>query len=73
MGVIGRAKLVFEDDHPLAPDPVFVTMLLPGIEKRKKVGDRDALIDQPWAAIRGIARAGAVGRREAPVEAGEGD
>ena len=24
---------------------------LPGIEKRKKVGDRDALIDQLWAAI----------------------
>ena len=23
----------------------------PGIEKRKKVGDRDALIDQLWAAI----------------------
>src|SRR5438270_6161087 len=24
---------------------------LPGIEKRKKVGDRDALIDQLWSAI----------------------
>src|SRR4051794_24601362 len=24
---------------------------LPGVEKRKKVGDRDALIDQLWAAI----------------------
>ena len=24
---------------------------LPGVEKRKKVGDSDALIDQPWSAI----------------------
>jgi len=24
---------------------------LPGVEKRKKVGDRDALIDQLWSAI----------------------
>jgi Protein of unknown function (DUF3489) len=25
--------------------------VLPGVEKRKKVGDRDALIDQLWSAI----------------------
>src|SRR3979490_3282960 len=24
---------------------------LPGVEKRKKIGDRDALIDQLWSAI----------------------
>ena len=24
---------------------------LPGVEKRKKVGERQALIDQPWSAI----------------------
>ena len=24
---------------------------LPGVEKRKKVGDRDALVDQLWSAI----------------------
>ena len=27
---------------------------LPGIEKRKRVGDRDALIDQLWSAIEGL-------------------
>jgi hypothetical protein len=28
---------------------------LPGVEKRKKVGDRDALIDQLWSAIEVLA------------------
>ena len=27
---------------------------LPGIEKRKRVGDRDALIDQLWSAIEAL-------------------
>src|SRR5260370_4991549 len=27
---------------------------LPGVEKRKKVGDREALIDQLWSAIRAL-------------------
>ena len=27
---------------------------LPGVEKRKRVGDRDALIDQLWSAIEGL-------------------
>ena len=27
---------------------------LPGVEKRKKVGDRDALIDELWAAIEAL-------------------
>ena len=27
---------------------------LPGVEKRKKVGDRDALIDQLWSAIEAL-------------------
>src|SRR6184192_3549041 len=27
---------------------------LPGVEKRKKVGDRNALIDQLWSAIEGL-------------------
>src|ERR1700738_899334 len=27
---------------------------LPGVEKRKKVGDRDALIDELWAAIEAV-------------------
>ena len=27
---------------------------LPGVEKRKKVGDRDALIDQVWSAIEAL-------------------
>src|SRR5271167_293323 len=31
---------------------------LPSVEKRKKVGDRDALIDQLWSAIEGSRRFG---------------
>ena len=27
---------------------------LPGVEKRRKVGDRDALIDQLWSAIEAL-------------------
>jgi hypothetical protein len=27
---------------------------LPGVEKRKKIGDRDALIDQLWSAIEAL-------------------
>src|SRR5437764_6916567 len=27
---------------------------LPGVEKRRKVGDREALIDQLWSAIEGL-------------------
>ena len=27
---------------------------MPGVEKRKKVGDRDALIDQLWSAIEAL-------------------
>src|ERR1700744_1710558 len=27
---------------------------LPGVEKRKKVGDRDALIDELWSAIEAL-------------------
>ena len=27
---------------------------LPGVEKRKKVGDRDALLDQLWSAIEAL-------------------
>ena len=27
---------------------------LPGVEKRKKVGDRDALIDQLWSAVEAL-------------------
>ena len=46
---------------------------LPGVEKREKVGDRAALIDQLWSAIAGLAGAGATIRREAAVKAGCSD
>jgi hypothetical protein len=41
---------------------------LPGVEKRRKVGDRAALIDQVWAAIAALPAI----RRETPVKAGRG-
>ena len=44
---------------------------LPGVEKRRKVGDRAALIDQLWAAIE-AAGAGTAIRHETPVKAGRG-
>ena len=45
---------------------------LPDVEKRKKVGDRDALIDQLWSAIEALPDPDQL-RHEAPVEAGRGD
>src|ERR1700694_666189 len=37
---------------PLSPKRLLALWnALPGVEKRKKVGDRDALIDQLWSAI----------------------
>src|SRR6202045_3695328 len=45
---------------------------LPGVEKRKKVGDRDALIDQLWFGNRGLAGPRAATRPEAPLQAGGG-
>jgi hypothetical protein len=46
---------------------------LPGVEKRRKVGDRDALIDQLWSAIEALPDPGAATRPEAPFQAGGGD
>ena len=46
---------------------------LPGVEKRRKVGDRAALIDQLWSAIEALTGAGAAIGRKAHVKAGRGD
>ena len=46
---------------------------LPGVDKRKKVGDRDALIDQLWSAIEMLPDPEPQSEAEAPVEAGRGD
>ena len=46
---------------------------LPGVEKRRKVGDRAALVDQLWTAIRGLARTGTAIRCEAAVKTGRGN
>src|SRR5256885_14796646 len=43
---------------------------LPNVEKRKKAGDRDALVDELWSAIETLPEPPI--RREAPVEAGRG-
>src|ERR1700756_4476164 len=43
------------------------------VEKRKKVGDRDALIDQAVVGNRGLAGSRAATRPEAPLQAGCGD
>jgi len=34
--------------------PLALWNALPGVEKRKKVGDRDALIDQLWSAVEAL-------------------
>ena len=46
---------------------------LPGVPKRRKVGDRDALIDQLWSAIEMLPDPEPATRPEAPVEAGCSD
>src|SRR5690349_23228295 len=46
---------------------------LPGVDKRRKVGDREVLIEQLWSAIEALPRSGAARRPKAPVEAGRGD
>ena len=43
---------------------------LPGVEKRKKVGDRDGADRSAVVGNRGVAGPGTATRREAPVEAG---
>src|SRR6202048_2862222 len=46
---------------------------LPGVEKRKKVGDRDALIDQLWSAIEALPDPGPQPDPKPPFQAGGGD
>jgi hypothetical protein len=47
---------------------------LPGVEKRRKVGDRAALIDQLWSAIEAIGRRGNGGfRRFSPTPGRPGE
>ena len=46
---------------------------LPGVEKRRKVGDRGAADQSAVVGNRSLAGAGAAIGREAPVEAGRGD
>jgi hypothetical protein len=46
---------------------------LPGIEKRRKVGDREVLIDQLWAAIEALPEPEPRSDAKRPVEAGRGD
>ena len=46
---------------------------LPGVEKRKKVGDRGALIDQLWSAIEALPDPDQQSDTKRAVEAGGGD
>ena len=43
---------------------------LPGVEKRKKVGDRGALIDQLWSAIESLPDPEPQADATPPIEAG---
>jgi hypothetical protein len=48
---------------------------LPGVENRRRVGDREALIDQLWSAIEALPDPGAIapphtGRRKGPDRRG---
>ena len=44
---------------------------LPGVEKRRKVGDREALIDQLWSAIEALAGPGTAIRAKRPSKQDE--
>ena len=46
--------------------------VLPGVEKRRKVGDREALIDELWSAIEGLPDPEPPSDAKAPFKAGRG-
>jgi hypothetical protein len=57
---LGEGEIAVASNEELHAAPLSGTRLLalwnalPGVEKRKKVGDRDALIDQLWSAIEAL-------------------
>src|SRR5690348_1453356 len=57
LAVVNEGEIVVASNAELQAAPLSGKRLLalwnalPGVEKRKKVGDRDALVDQLWSAI----------------------
>jgi hypothetical protein len=55
--IVNNGEIAVASNEELHAAPLSAKRLLalwnalPGVEKRKKVGDRDALIDQLWSAI----------------------
>ena len=58
--VVNNDEIAVASNEELRAAPLSAKRLLalwnalPGVEKRKKVGDRDALIDQLWSAIEAL-------------------
>ena len=78
-GALNEGEIVVASNEELHAAPLSGKQLLalwnalPGVEKRKKVGDRAALIDQLWRAIESLAGPGAPARCASPIEANHGD
>src|SRR6516165_852612 len=59
-GALNEGEIVVASNEELHAAPLSGKQLLalwnalPGVEKRRKVGDRDALIDQLWSAIEAL-------------------
>src|SRR6516225_5506631 len=59
-GALNKGEIVVASNEELRAAPLSGKQLLalwnalPGVEKRRKVGDRDALIDQLWSAIEAL-------------------
>ena len=58
--ILNNGEIAVASNEELRAAPLSAKRLLalwnalPGVEKRKKVGDRDALIDQLWSAIEAL-------------------
>ena len=53
--------------------PLALWNALPGVEKRRKVGDREALIDQLWSAIEALQEPEPQSDPKRPSKAGRSD
>src|SRR6202045_4333643 len=59
-GAVNDGKIAVASNEELRAAPLSAKRLLalwnalPGVERRKKVGDRNALIDQLWSAIEAL-------------------
>jgi len=75
--VVNEGEIVVASNAELQAAPLSGKRLLalwnalPGVEKRKKVGDRDALVDQLWSAIEMLPEPEPASEEKRPSKQGE--